>query len=78
MKNFTFLLNVLRIRHALRVSSFLSEGYTAVFTVKNDIRSRYTRLRHKNGNAITVLTDFHSQIVRKNGKVIEKRDFPSA
>lgn len=78
MNNFTYKLNALRIRHAQRVSSFLTEGYKAIFTVKNDIRSRYTRLRHKNGNAITVLTDFHSQIVRKNGKVVEKRDFPSA
>lgn len=78
MKDFTFQLNALRIRHAQRVSSFLSEGYTDIFTVKNDLLSRYTRLRHKNGNAITVLTDFHSQIIRKNGKIIEKRDFTSA
>lgn len=78
MKNFTFQLNALRIRHAQRVLSFQIEGYKAIFTVKNDLRSRYTRLRHSNGNAITVLTTFTNQIVRKNGKVIEKRDFPSA
>ena len=78
MGNLVLNTNLLRIRHAGRVLSFESEGYKAIFTVKNDIRSRYTRMRHTNGNVITIHTMFDCQIVKKNGKVIEKRDFSPA